>query len=451
MARWCKKSLPVDSHMDKLEAGNTFVQIGATRDGLDSYIKPARVRGMRTVLVETSDYLEWRRYLGRKPFDLEISVDHPANSDEVYAAIKRAGLLPTLVLPGFERYVDCAFAVAPRLEVGHARASRGAPTFKVPDKAEQRSLLLARCNTAWQPQFVNVPLSGAPPVAVANLGYPLVVKPTNGGGGLGVFVVNDEAGLQEALNRLRELRNYDGSEFATALVEQFMDGVEFSIQGLVYDGEALILSVCEKIIHQEFVPGSTRLRGFRETGHISTHGNHAQASIRELAQKAVTAVGYQNGPFHVDMIVQHEQTHFIEMGFRLSGGSLVSLVAHSTGLDWSEQVFRVLLGDGEVNISPQAGLETTYVGQVACLSETELDAGRTLVQEGLVTKVVPYQVYPSNSIAHLLSRHPTLASDILRHTGIIGRVLVFGNSSASVRTGLERCIANRHEVAACVD
>ena len=38
-----------------------FVQLGATRDGLDPYLHAARARGMQAVLIETPDYIALRQ------------------------------------------------------------------------------------------------------------------------------------------------------------------------------------------------------------------------------------------------------------------------------------------------------------------------------------------------------------------------------------------------------
>jgi hypothetical protein len=46
-----------------------FVQIGATRDGLDPYLQTARAYGMKAILIETPDYMRLRKALGRQ--------DHP--------------------------------------------------------------------------------------------------------------------------------------------------------------------------------------------------------------------------------------------------------------------------------------------------------------------------------------------------------------------------------------
>ncbi len=88
---------------------NVFLQIGATRDGLDPYLDACSGRGMKSVLIETPDYLQWRRELKRRSFDLEIPVERPSDPCQVLTALGELYRSVKLILPGFERYVECAY------------------------------------------------------------------------------------------------------------------------------------------------------------------------------------------------------------------------------------------------------------------------------------------------------------------------------------------------------
>jgi hypothetical protein len=374
-----------------------FVQIGATRDGLDPYLRCARQRRMRAVLVETPAYLAWRKVLGRQPFDVEIAVAAPEDPEAVNVALLAAGIAPGLVLTGFERYVGSGFAVA-RNE------------FEPVDKYDQRMALAGK---AWQPQLTGVT-------------FPQVVKPSDGGGGLGVFLVDDEVGRAEAVERLRQLENYGGGEFARVLVEEYLDGVEFSVQGIAVGGKVTVLSFCRKVITIETVDGSDHVRGFREAGHVIAHGAHTPPGLRELAQTAVSAVGYVDGPFHLDAIDVGGRLSFLEMGFRLSGGALVALAQRVTGVSWAELAFRAHLLDGPVEI-PQPPDESLIIGQVVAFTDGQLEVGQQL--GGQVQRMPPAPVAETAGI-------PELASDMLRHNGFHGRVVVAGTTVDEVERKL---------------
>src|SRR5205807_2684670 len=136
-----------------------------------------------------------------------------------------------------------------------------------------------------------------------------------------------------------QLLNYDGASFSTILVEEFLAGVEFSVQGLVRDATVDVLSCCEKIIAAEPDRADPSLTGFRERAHLAVPGVRMPGDVGRLVEGCVAAFGYRDGPFHIDLIRSRGALFFIEMGFRLSGGGLVSLVEHVTGQNWADQSF----------------------------------------------------------------------------------------------------------------
>ncbi|MEV5596513.1 ATP-grasp domain-containing protein [Streptomyces sp. NPDC052496] len=397
-----------------------FVQVGATRDGLDPYLDCARRRGMRAVLVETPAYLRWRRLLGRREFDAEVAVDRPQDPDAVRAALAAAAVAPGLVLTGFERYVYAGFALARTLRVAPWPGAGGA--FRPLDKREQREALLRDAPQVAQPRFL--PLGPDDGDAADQLGFPQVVKPADGGGGLGVLLVDGAAERRRALDRVRALDNYGGGAFSGIVAEEFVKGPELSLQGVAHEGDAVLLSVCEKLTGLEEVPGEPGLSGFREVGHVARPGAGAPPALRELAQACLDATGYRAGPFHVDVIQGPAGPVFVEMGFRLSGGGLVALVARATGADWAELAFRTHLGDAVPDAGAGAG-GTGIAGQISAVSEQELAAAAALREPG-VTVEIQRAAPPPDPAALPAEDLPVLASDLARHTGAAGRVVVSG-------------------------
>jgi hypothetical protein len=423
----------------------TFVQVGATRDGLDPYLRCARKRGMTAVLVETAAYLKWRRMLGRQPFDVEIATDQPADAADVVATLERHHITPSFMLTGFERYAGCGFAVARKFGVAPWPAVGYG--FAPVDKYGQRAALARNVPDLAQPGYARRSPYRLKDTALSTLRFPQVVKPTDGGGGLGVFYVEDEHERDVALCRLRSTTNYDGGAFADVLVEEHVDGVEYSLQGIVYDGAPLLLSMCEKITALEPVHGEPRLRGFREIGHIGLPGSSVPARTRAFAAACVSAVGYREGPFHVDFIDDGERIVFIEMGFRLSGGGLVALVERVTGVDWAELVFATHLGERAPELpspSSPSSAPSTVVGQVTLVDEQELAIADTLRRQRSAVDVQRARL-PVGEVS--AEDGPRLVSDRSRHSGL-GRVIA-GGPLAQVRDDLRGCVAGRLGVRAC--
>lgn len=416
-------------------AQTCFIQLGATRDGLDPYLDAARQRGLHAVLVETPAYLMWRRQLGRRSFDVELEVQHPADPLAVQKALEDANYSASLILPGFERYVESAYALAQQLHVRPWRPHT-AMHFQPPDKWDQRQRLARHAHSVAQPNYTLVPKAGLGDELLESMTPPLVIKPTNGGGGLGVFLARDRAAFAAALTLIGNLSNYDGSAFPRIMAEEYIPGTEVSLQGVARYGQTTILTVCEKFISQEPVPGCTGVLGFREAGHVASPGKYADPALLTLAQRCAETFAWRDGPFHIDAVHHDDRWFFLEMGFRLSGGGLVRLVRLATGLDWGELSFSHYLGEQQEPPTPN----THIVGQIAAVNDKELREAKRLAAMGYDI-FVEELVSPPDSLGTQVE--PLLASDRMRHTGLTGRITARAASALATKELLWRCAPDR--------
>jgi len=395
---------------------------------------------MQSVLVETPAYLRHRRALSRRSFDTELAVPEPQESVGVLAALASANVVPTLVLAGFERYVSSAFSVANTLDTTLRPAGR--QSFVPIDKWGQRKAVAAATPEIRQPWFASFPTGTTAVRPSASIDFPCVVKPADGGGGLGVFLVDGLVQMELALACLQTMQNYGGGLFSSMLVEEFLDGAEFSLQGIVHEGQVLVLTACEKVIVHEEVPGCPDLMGFREVGHVAVHGTRAAPDLLRLTEAVVAAIGYQQGPFHVDVIRRMGDPTFLEMGFRLSGGAVVELVRRVTGVQWADLAFRTYLGEGcPVLPSPVAH---RVVGQIEAVDEWEMASAQVLENRGAGVEVIRYPTL-SASMESPADERAQLDSDLLRHSGGVGRIVIAGDDLDEVRSRLEGCIGVRKQ------
>ena len=407
-----------------------FVQIGATRDGMDPYLNAARERDMRAVLVETPDYVRWRKALGRREFDITLEVEKPTDPSALVAAINELPEIPALILPGFERYVAPAYAAAHALAV---RPSGMGEDFVPPYKAAQRAALNG-VDGVHQPRFRRLSSLTEMAVAARELSYPMVVKPNDGGGSLGVLLIGDADGLRVACEALTGLNNFDGGAFDGWMVEEYVEGDEFSVQGVVREGHVTILTVCEKIIATEPLRDGTAVWGFRETGHVAGPGALADIDMVQFTRTCLAAVGYRHGPFHVDLMRKADQMHLLEMGFRLSGFRVADLVTRVSGIDWGDEAFRALLDE------PQGRIDDTvrYVGHLSARRPVELHNAAALAASGLRVEIQRIEP-PALPDEWRMGVPASLSSDLMRHAGALGRLVVTGPSSGAVRMFLENC------------
>lgn len=416
-----------------------FVQVGATRDGLDPYRAGAAARGMTAVLVETPGYLAWRRRLGRTPFDEEIPVERPHDPGRLLAALHTAGVRPAVLLAGFERYAAAAFDAAAALSVPPASGNR--PPFHAPDKAGQRTALARSAPEVRQPRHA---LAGQDHSEAA-VPYPRVVKPVDGGGGLGVFLVKDAEEERRARRVLARTVNYGGGAFTGTLIEEYVAGTEFSVQGVARHGQAHVLSVCEKLVLLEPAPDEG-FCGFREAGHLVLPPATADLRLPTLAQTCLKAFGYHDGPFHLDAIAARDGgLHFVEMGFRLSGGGLVALTERALGVHWADLALGVHLGEVTAPGLPAPSEDQRpFLGQLACTRPEQLDRAARLARADAPVDVLPAAPVPGE-VALDPAHAAVLVSDRQRHAVVLGRVIVQADTREGARRLLTDCATAQGE------
>ena len=172
-------------------------------------------------------------------------------------------------------------------------------------------------------------------VAAAKVGYPLVVKPTRCSGSRGVTKVEAPgAGLLSAY-RQAVSESADG----VAMLEQFVDGNEFSIEVLTLGQEPRVLAVTDKI--------TTGPPHFVEMGHTqpSREAPEALAALELEVCRAARALGIRDSAVHAEARLGPDGPVIMEVGPRMGGDYITTeLTPRSTGVDMVEATIRLALG-----------------------------------------------------------------------------------------------------------
>jgi biotin carboxylase len=162
-------------------------------------------------------------------------------------------------------------------------------------------------------------------------GLPVVVKPSRGWGQRGVSKIEKPAEIAGAFERAKS-----ASLAGVALVEEFIDGREFSVNAYTVNGVTTVYSVTERIItHYPDPPGIT----FAEWFPAGTD-SAAQADAEQAALAGVRALGIRRGPSYTQLRIGPRGARIVETAYRLGGGldPDVALLASGTSL------FRKILG-----------------------------------------------------------------------------------------------------------
>lgn len=166
--------------------------------------------------------------------------------------------------------------------------------------------------------------------------YPLIVKPSDRSGSLGVSLVHNKEDLVKAVESAM-----DFSFKHQAMVEEYISGREISVEFISYKGIHYPLTITDKV--------TTGAPHFVELEHHQPAELSAKQydEIYEITRKALDALGLTNGASHSEYKITPEgRIAIMEIGGRMGGDFIGSdLVRLSTGYDFVKGVINVALSE----------------------------------------------------------------------------------------------------------
>ncbi len=194
-----------------------------------------------------------------------------------------------------------------------------------------------------------------------DLEFPLIVKPTDRSGSRGVHKVYDRRKLRDAIIRAREY-SFENK----AVVEEFVEGDEYSIEYISFNGNHWFLSATQKL--------TTGAPFFIETGHREPAPLDEETvdKIKAISEHALDTLQLRNGAAHIELKIDGDKINLIEIGGRMGGDFIGSdLVQLSTGYDFVKAVIEVSLG-----IHPEIPMieERSYAGVNFIMNKDDVEA-----------------------------------------------------------------------------
>lgn len=189
------------------------------------------------------------------------------------------------------------------------------------DKASQRRAL--RAAGLAGPDFASATHPDAAAEAAQRIGLPVVIKPTAGSGSIGVRRCADAGQVRAAADAILRGTLAGLPAQRTVLVEQYLDGPEFSVETL----DEQVVGVTAKHLGSEPY--------FVEIGHDfpAPITDERRLSIGEAALSALRALGLGWGPAHVELRLTSAGPRIVEVNPRLAGGMIPRMVEAATGID----------------------------------------------------------------------------------------------------------------------
>lgn len=170
---------------------------------------------------------------------------------------------------------------------------------------------------------------------IGTLGYPVVIKPADNAGSRGVSKVDQASEIrpayEDALNNSRKHK---------IVVEEFMDGVEVSVEAFVVNEEIHIIGLSDKV--RTPPPYLLDIKVIFP----STYSEAIQQKIVDVAVRAIKAVGIKTGPIHMELMMTKNGPVPVELAARGPGFKVFTdILPMITGIDLIKASIQLSLGD----------------------------------------------------------------------------------------------------------
>jgi len=290
------------------------------------FARTARGMGFVPVLVTTRpDRYAWLAEDGAP----EVMAVPRIDEDELLGVIRSrfaGGAGVAGITSSSEYFVATAAALAARLglpgpDPDAVRAAR--------DKSLQRRVLAAGGIASPAFRAVSSPFQAA--AAAREIGFPVVLKPVDGSGSVGVRSCADADETEAHAAALLAA----GGENARVLVEAFVAGDEFSVE--MFSGR--VVGITRKHLGEPPC--------FVEAGHDYPADLPADiaAALADAATRGTELLGLGWGPLHWELRIDREGRAVpMEVNPRLAGGFIPELVRHAQGIDLIRETLRLVVG-----------------------------------------------------------------------------------------------------------
>ncbi len=179
------------------------------------------------------------------------------------------------------------------------------------------------------------------------INFPLIVKPVQGSGSIGVKLISDKEKLKShSLQLLQKTMNERGQRTnSSILIEEFIIGEEFSLE--LFNG--IIVGITKKY--------KSELPNFVELGHDFPYqaDNKFMKKVMETIEGLKKIFDLSWGAFHIEFIKTSEALFIVEINPRLAGGCIPILIKEALEVDLLDMSLKNIIGglNEEVSFTPK--------------------------------------------------------------------------------------------------
>lgn len=289
-----------------------------------------------------------------------------SNKEEILSKCKELGVQGIASIGSDVASRSCAYVAE---QLGFPTSSYDS-LLKITNKIVFRNTL--REHRIPQPQFLEISDS-FDAVALKNLSFPLVVKPSDRSGGRGLSIAENEKQLFKCINTARDI-SFEGK----AIVEKYIAGQCYSCECISFNGKHTVLSFTRRSVFED--GGS-----FTEVAHAQPSG--LALSVREKIEREIAAIldlfSIKYGASSVEFIVDENKNHYyVEITPTMYGDFIGShLVESSIGYDYLGAVLMTAMGKEPAKPcgSPIANAEIVFICDKNSLSNIKCTSSDSTV------------------------------------------------------------------------
>ncbi|MBB5872804.1 biotin carboxylase [Allocatelliglobosispora scoriae] len=193
------------------------------------------------------------------------------------------------------------------------------------DKHQTRAALAAA--GVPQPRSIRVDSLDEATAAAAEIGYPVILKPSDLVASKGVVRVDSPADLPEHFAATHAVEGGIPGYQARVLVEEYVPGDEISVDSVIHGGRVTVLVLARKVISEP----PWRI----EMGHFVDADDplRTDPALLAILHDTHAAIGFDEGVTHTEIKLSPDGPKVIEVNGRLGGGLIPYLGLLATGVD----------------------------------------------------------------------------------------------------------------------
>lgn len=261
---------------------------------------------------------------------MALHFDRPEQAADTL--LREINATPDAVLAVDDSGVELAALLSERLGLP---ANSAQAVRRVRDKLAFRRLLQER--EFLCPEFHHLPSGEDPRKLLPELQFPAVVKARRLSGSRGVIRADDPEELMRAVNWARAIQtraDRDAQELGL-IIEDFIPGREYALEGSLQRGELTTLALFDK-------PDPLDGPYFEETLYItpSRLPEALQDRIHQEVARACRAAELMTGPVHAELRVNDLGIWILEVAARSIGGLCGRVLNHLLGMSLEELILR---------------------------------------------------------------------------------------------------------------